>query len=95
LRFSKAEPANRRGRWWRHVDRAQIYPVLPGGNLAGLTHEELSFMAGLSRPYVSQLERDLKSPTVGTLFRLCDALEVSAASVIKRVDAARKGKPNR
>jgi transcriptional regulator with XRE-family HTH domain len=46
---------------------------------AGLTHEQLSFMAGLSRPYVSQLERDLKSPTVDTLFRICDALEASAA----------------
>jgi transcriptional regulator with XRE-family HTH domain len=60
---------------------------------AGLTQEQLSFMAGLSRPYVSQLERDLKSPTVETLFRICDALEVSAASVIKRMDAARKGMP--
>ena len=27
---------------------------------AGLTQEQLSFRAGLSRPYVSQLERDLK-----------------------------------
>jgi transcriptional regulator with XRE-family HTH domain len=62
---------------------------------AGLTQEQLSFMAGLSRPYVSQLERDLKSPTVDTLFRICDALEVSAASVIKRVDAARKRKAGR
>jgi transcriptional regulator with XRE-family HTH domain len=59
---------------------------------AEMTQEELSFMAGLSRPYVSQLERDLKSPTVDTLFRICDALEVSAASVIKRVDATRKRK---
>ena len=41
---------------------------------AGLTQERLSFLAGLSRPYISQLERDLKSPTVDTLFRICDAL---------------------
>ena len=60
---------------------------------AGLTPERLSFMAGLSRPYISQLEGNLKSPTVDTLFRICDALEVSAANVIKRVDAARKRKP--
>jgi transcriptional regulator with XRE-family HTH domain len=50
-------------------------------------------MAGLSRPYVSQIENNLKSPTVDTLIRICDALEVSAANVIKRVDAARKRKP--
>ena len=59
---------------------------------AGLTQEQLSFRAGLSRPYVSQLERNLKSPTVATLFLLCDALDVSAAEVVSRVDAARKRK---
>ncbi len=49
---------------------------------AGLTQEQLSFRAGLSRPYISQLERDLKSPTMDTLFRICDALDVSAADVV-------------
>ena len=62
---------------------------------AGLTQEQLSFRAGLSRPYVSQLERNLKSPTVATLFLICDALDVSAADVVRRVDAARKRKPGR
>jgi transcriptional regulator with XRE-family HTH domain len=60
---------------------------------AGITQEELSFRAGLSRPYISQLERDLKSPTIDTLFRICDALNVRAADVVRRVDAARKRKP--
>jgi transcriptional regulator with XRE-family HTH domain len=60
---------------------------------AGLTQEELSFRAGLSRPYVSELERNLKSPTVATLFLICDALDVSAADVVSRVDSARKRKP--
>jgi transcriptional regulator with XRE-family HTH domain len=60
---------------------------------AGLTQEQLSFRAGLSRPYISQLERELKSPTVETLFRICDALAVSAADIVGRVDAARKRKP--
>ncbi len=63
--------------------------------LAGLTQEQLSFEAKLSRPYISQLERNLKSPTVDTLFRLCDALDISAADLVRRVDAARKRKPNR
>jgi transcriptional regulator with XRE-family HTH domain len=57
---------------------------------AGLTQEQLSFRAGVSRPYISQLERDLKSPTVDTLFRICDALQASAADIVGRVDAARK-----
>ena len=62
---------------------------------AGLTQEQLAFQASLSRPYISQLERNLKSPTVDTLFRICDALDVSAVEMIKRVDAARKRKPDR
>jgi transcriptional regulator with XRE-family HTH domain len=57
---------------------------------AGLTQEELSFRAGLSRPYISQLERNLKSPTVETLFLLCDALGVSASEVVGRVEATRR-----
>jgi transcriptional regulator with XRE-family HTH domain len=57
---------------------------------AGLIQEQLSFRAGISRPYISQLERNLKSPTVDTLFRICDALQVPAADIVRRVDAARK-----
>ena len=60
---------------------------------AKLTQEQLSFRAGLSRPYISELERDLKSPTLDTLFLICDALETSAVNVVRRVDAARKRKP--
>jgi hypothetical protein len=40
----------------------------------------------------SQLERDLKSPTVEKLFRICDALDASAPDLVRRVDAARKHK---
>lgn len=56
---------------------------------AGLTQEELAFRAGLSRPYISELERDLKSPTLDTLFLICDALGVAAADIVARADAAR------
>jgi transcriptional regulator with XRE-family HTH domain len=62
---------------------------------AGLTQEELSFRAGLSRPYISQLERNLKSLTVDTLFLICDALGIAASELIGRVDAARRKKPER
>jgi transcriptional regulator with XRE-family HTH domain len=55
----------------------------------GLTQEQLSFRAGCSRPYVSQLERGLKSPTVDTLFRLCDALGIRASELVAAVERAR------
>jgi transcriptional regulator with XRE-family HTH domain len=60
---------------------------------AEMTQEQLSFSAGVSRPYISQLERDLKSPTLDTLFLICDAMNVSATNVVRRVEAARKRKP--
>jgi transcriptional regulator with XRE-family HTH domain len=67
--------------------------LLQARTAAGLTQEQLSFRAGLSRPYISQLERDLKSPTLETLFLLCDALGVSAAEIVGRVEKGRKRKP--
>ncbi len=56
---------------------------------AGLTQEQLSFRAGLSRPYISLLERDLKSPTLDTLFLLGNALGVSISALVRRVERAR------
>jgi transcriptional regulator with XRE-family HTH domain len=55
---------------------------------AGLTQEQLAFRAGVHRTYVSLLERDLKSPTLNMLFRLCTALGISASKLIARVEKA-------
>ena len=57
---------------------------------AGLTQEQLGFRAEVDRTYISQLERDLKSPTLTTLFRLCDAMGVSAGELVTRVELQRK-----
>ena len=66
--------------------------LLQARTAAGLTQEQLSFRAGLSRPYISQLERNLKSPTLETLFLLCDALGISAKDLVGKVEQARKPK---
>jgi transcriptional regulator with XRE-family HTH domain len=55
---------------------------------AGMTQEDLALTAGVDRSYVSQLERDLKSPTVSMLFRLCQAMQASPSAVISRLEAA-------
>ena len=39
--------------------------------------ERLGFDAGVHRTYVSLIERGVKSPTLGVLFRLCQALAVA------------------
>lgn len=57
---------------------------------AGLTQEALAYKANVDRTYISQLENDHKSPTVDTLFRLCDAMGVSAAAVVSRVEKSRR-----
>jgi transcriptional regulator with XRE-family HTH domain len=53
---------------------------------AGMTQEALSSTAKVDRSYISQLERNLKSPTVDTLFRLCRAMGVSASKIIARIE---------
>jgi transcriptional regulator with XRE-family HTH domain len=57
---------------------------------AAMTQEELSFKAGLHRTYISQLEHDKKSPTLDALFRICDALNTSAAHVVAAVERKRR-----
>lgn len=53
---------------------------------AGLTQEDLALRAQMDRSYLSELERDLKSPTVAMLFKLCRVMSVSAAEIIARVE---------
>ena len=56
---------------------------------AELTQEQLAFAAQVDRSYISQLERDLKSPTLDMLFRLCEALGVSASELVARVERSK------
>lgn len=42
---------------------------------ANLTQEELAFKAELDRTYISLLELGRKSPTLVTIFRLCQVLD--------------------
>lgn len=53
---------------------------------AGLSQEELAFRADLSRNYISLLELNEKSPTVETLFRIAQALDVRASKLIIAVE---------
>jgi transcriptional regulator with XRE-family HTH domain len=55
---------------------------------AKMTQEQLGFAAGVDRSYISQLENDRRSPTLDLLMRLCDAMGVSAATIVSRVEKA-------
>ncbi|MBX3349100.1 MAG: helix-turn-helix transcriptional regulator [Nitrospira sp.] len=52
----------------------------------GISQEELGFRAEVHRTYISQLERGLKSPTLGILLKLSRALKVPASKIVDHVD---------
>jgi transcriptional regulator with XRE-family HTH domain len=68
----------------------------------GLTINELAEAAGLSSGFISQLERDLTSASLSSLYRICAALgirvghlvdDVPAGRLIRREEQARRALP--
>ena len=56
---------------------------------AGLTLQDVATAAGLTKGYISQIERDLSSPSVATLWRLCGILGLTIGDLADPdVDAA-------
>lgn len=52
----------------------------------GLSQEEFAMNVGLHRTYISQLERGLKSPSLRTIKKICDELEVNIAYFIELIE---------
>lgn len=48
----------------------------------------LAAQAGLSQPMVSYVERELRKPTLDTLLRLAEALDINLANVIRKATEA-------
>ena len=53
---------------------------------AGLSQEKLAFSCGFHPTYVSQLERGVKTPTLGTIFLLGRALGVPPSELVRKVE---------
>jgi transcriptional regulator with XRE-family HTH domain len=49
----------------------------------GISQEELASRAGLHRTYISDIERGARNPSLKTLSRLADALELSTSDLIR------------
>ena len=60
-------------------------------NLAHHTQESLGFEAELQRNFISELERGLKSPSLGTVCQLARALGCSAAEMVNEAEAVMLG----
>lgn len=56
----------------------------------GLSQEEVGFRSGVHRTYISELERGLKSPSLGTVQKLAVALETAASALIRDAEARLK-----
>lgn len=52
----------------------------------GLSQDALADATDLSRPYISQLERSLKSPSLRIVARLAEALDVSLSEMMVMVE---------
>ena len=50
------------------------------------TQEALAIDCGLDRTYISLLERGLRQPTLGTLFKIAEVLKVSPSSMVKELE---------
>ncbi len=48
----------------------------------GLSQEDLADRAGIHRTYVSQLERGIKSPTLGVLIKIAKALNTKPSLLV-------------
>ena len=53
----------------------------------GVSHEKLATLTGLNRSSISRIESGINSPTLLSLFLICDALKIDLADIIKRLNS--------
>lgn len=54
----------------------------------GLSQEVLSGLAGLDRTHYSKIERGLRSPTIDTLFKIAQALDIPPHQLVEELERA-------
>ena len=66
---------------------------------AGITQQDVAMRADMDRAYISEVENGKRSISVDRLLRVCEALNVRAATIISQVEKEiadrRKGTPHR
>ena len=62
--------------------------------LHGLSQENLALSAQIAPSYLGQLERGIKTPTVETIYKLCNALNLSMSEFFTFDDGDDEGKYN-
>ncbi len=81
----------------RKHTRQQIHPDVGPEKAFGLalrefrkskeiSQERLGFEAGFDRTYISLIERGINSPTIRTLVRLANVLQVEPSAIVRRME---------
>ena len=52
----------------------------------GMSQEILSGLAGLDRTHYSKIERGLRSPTLDTLFKIAQALDIPPSDIVRQIE---------
>lgn len=52
----------------------------------GLSQEKLALICNMDRTYISMLERKKRKPTLNSIFKICDALNIFPSDFIKEIE---------
>lgn len=56
-------------------------------HLNGFSQEELANLSSLDRTYISFIERGIRKPTLHSLFKICNSLNIKVSEFIQEVEA--------
>src|SRR4029077_19007368 len=59
-------------------------------NARGISQEALALSADVDRTFVSQMERGIRQPTLTTLCKLSEALEIQPSTLVARMEKLRR-----
>ena len=62
-------------------------------NQKKISQNELANLAELDRTYISLLERGLRQPTIETVFKLANALNIKASLFIQKIELINENRP--
>lgn len=74
------------------MSQEQLDPILVGEVIAyfrskrNITQEVLSGLSDIARTHLSAIERGTRKPTLETLYRICNALDVPMSTVIAALE---------
>ena len=58
----------------------------------GLSQEVVSGLADIGRTHLSAIERGVRKPTLETLFRIADAMQMLPSELVKRIEEVNMNK---